>query len=94
MNFHEMLVDLLKDPKDSQNLLNEILSECSTGNLSEQVFLTGLKDVIQAQGGVLKIAAKAQMTPSELERTLNSQQLPPLPTIAKIFKALGFQLKV
>jgi DNA-binding phage protein len=57
-------------------------------------FLQGLRNVVEAQGGVAEIAKRTAIAPETLSKILSSEEAPHLDTFATILKALGCQLSI
>ena len=57
-------------------------------------FLRGLRNVVEAQGGVAEIAKRAAIAPETLSKILSSEEALPLDTFAAILKALGCRLSI
>ena len=78
-----------EDPAYAVQYLNVILREGDQTDL-----LIALRQMAKAYGGVLKIAEKAELNPTQLYRTLSSQGNPEFRSLAAILKAMGLRLAV
>ena len=78
-----------KDPGLAAELLTEILEDGDQGEL-----LVILRQVALAQGGLQKIAEKAEVNSTHIYRTLSETGNPELRTFRAILNALGFRLTV
>ncbi|MCY4552369.1 MAG: helix-turn-helix domain-containing protein, partial [Candidatus Poribacteria bacterium] len=57
-------------------------------------FLRGLRNVVEAQGGVAEVAKRTGMDPETLSKILSSEETLHLDTFATILKALGCRLSI
>lgn len=89
INYQAYLIASLKDPEEAAGYLNAALEG---GNTS--VFLLALQNVVQAQGGVAKIAKKTHKSRTSLYKTLSEKGNPYLETTNDILAVMGMHLKV
>ena len=86
----EAMAELFKeDPANALELLNHILEDGEQGEL-----LITLRQMTKAFGGVQDVAAKANLNPTQLYRTLSAQGNPELRSLFAILKAMGLRLAV
>lgn len=78
-----------QDPALALETINSILED---GDQSELLIV--LRQLAQAFGGVQTVAAKAQLNPTQLYRTLSPQGNPALSSLTAILKAMGMRLAV
>ena len=91
--WHEVLMEDLADPVEAISYLDVSLEEYQIdGDIP--FFLKGIRNVVEAQGGVAAIAKRAAMSPETLSKILSSEEAPYLDTLATIVKALGCQLSI
>ena len=91
--WHEVLMEDLADPAEAIGYLDVSLEEYQMdGDIP--FFLKGIRNVVEAQGGVAAIAKRAAMSPETLSKILSSEEAPHLDTFASILKALGCQLSI
>lgn len=57
-------------------------------------YLTALRKVVEARGGVAAVAQKAQLSRESLYRTLSSRGNPTIRTLSAVLKATGLKLGV
>ena len=57
-------------------------------------FFKGIRNVVEAQGGVAAVAKRAAMSPETLSKILSSEEAPHLDTLAIVLKALGCRLAI
>jgi probable addiction module antidote protein len=79
----------LQDPEFAVAYLNAALEENAP-----EVFLLHLRDVVEAWGGLGKLAADTQLAREALYRMLSTQGNPQLASLDKILHALGLRLAV
>ena len=89
IDYQDYLIESLKDPKEAAGYLNAALAG---GDIS--VFLLALQNVVQAQGGVAKIAEKTNKSRTSLYKTLSQEGNPYLETTNQILAVMGMCLKV
>ncbi len=85
--YHPHLHEELKDPVFALNYLNACIDEYDKG-----VFLLALKHVVDAHGGMAKLAKKTKLNREHLFRLLSKNGNPELKTLQKIAKALGWKV--
>ena len=89
IDYQDYLIKSLKDPEEAAGYLNAALEG---GDIS--VFLLALQNVVQAQGGVTKIAKKAHKSRTSLYRTLSEKGNPYLETTNHILAVMGMHFKI
>jgi DNA-binding phage protein len=57
-------------------------------------FLQGIRDVVEAQGGITELAKRTHMSPDALQKTLSSDKAPHIDTLGTILNALGCRLSI
>jgi DNA-binding phage protein len=91
--WHEVLMEDLADPVEAISYLDVSLEEYQMdGDIP--FFLKGLRNVVEAQGGVASIAKRTAMAPETLSKILSSEKAPHLDTLAAVLKALGCRLAI
>lgn len=91
--WHEVLMEDLADPAEAISYLDVSLEEYQMdGDIP--FFFKGIRNVVEAQGGVAAIAKRAAMSPETLSKILSSEEAPHLDTFATILKALGCRLSI
>lgn len=89
VDYQEYLLDTLKDREEAVGYLNAALEG---GDIS--VFLLALQNVVQAQGGVTRVAQKIHRSRTSMYKTLSRGGNPYLETTNDILVTLGMHLKV
>jgi probable addiction module antidote protein len=84
----DLLVEL-QDPEYASMYLEQTLE---TGDM--QAFLIAMRDVVEARGGVAKIAQSAQMQRQGLYKVLSSRGNPRLATLQGILKSMGLRMAI
>jgi len=77
------------DPAYALELLDSILQDGEQGEI-----LIALRQMTEAFGGVQNVAARANLNPTQIYRTLSEQGNPELSSLAAILKAMGLRLSV
>ncbi len=91
--WHEVLMEDLADPAEAISYLDVSLEEYQMdGDIP--FFLKGIRNVVEAQGGVAAIAKRAAMSPETLSKILSSEKAPQLDTLAAVLNALGCRLAI
>jgi probable addiction module antidote protein len=89
IDYHEYLIESLKDPKEAAGYLNAALND---GDIDG--FLEALRNVVEAHGGMTKLAEKSSKSRNSLYKTVASTGNPYLRNTNEILHALGFHLSV
>lgn len=82
--------DYLKTPEDVAAYLNAVIEEMGD---DPRLLMKAFRNVAEAQGGVSRLAAKANLDRVALSRTLSGRRNPRLDTLAKMSAASGVKLK-
>jgi len=88
-SYQESLIKGLQDPKEAAAYLDAALEEGDRA-----VFLLAIRNVIEALGGMTKIARHTGLNRENLYRVLSEQGNPELNSLEKLLKALGLRLAV
>ncbi|WKZ57687.1 MAG: putative addiction module antidote protein [Bdellovibrionota bacterium] len=86
-NYRTELIKQLKDPNEAAEYLNACFED------SEEVFLLGLRDVVEARGGLTSLARKTELNRENLYRSLSKKGNPKLSSLSSILEAVGIQLQ-
>jgi len=86
-NYHDELLKQLKDPREAAEYLNACFED------SEEVFLLGLRDVVEARGGVGGLSQVTELNRENLYRSLSKKGNPKLSSLSSILEAVGIQLQ-
>lgn len=89
INYQDYLIESLKDPEEAAGYLNAALDG---GDI--EVFLLALHNVVQAQGGVSRLAEKAHKSRTSLYKALSKKGNPYLKSTNEILSAIGLHLAV
>src|SRR3990167_9127498 len=89
VSYQKYLIESLKDPEEAAGYLNAALEERDIG-----VFLLALQNVIQAQGGVSKIAEKSHKSRTSLYKTISKKGNPYLGSVNEILDVMGLHLSI
>ena len=93
INFKDTLIEDLKDPAYARTYLSVALEEYEKDKDSF-AFLTALRDVAEARGGIGRLARKTNLNRENLYKVLSSKGNPRLYTIENILHGMGFRLDV
>lgn len=88
-DYQAYLIESLKDPEEATGYLNAALEG---GDID--VFLLALHHVVQAMGGVSRIAEKSHKSRTSLYKALSKEGNPYLKSISEVLKAIGMHLSV
>ena len=83
------LLNRLKNPRYAEGYLNVTLEDEDRG-----VFLLALSDVVEAYGGMSKVARAAKITREHIYRMLSEKGNPELKTLKNLLNALGLKLAI
>ncbi len=89
VDYQDYLIESLKDPEEAAAYLNAALEENDI-----DLFLVALKKVVQAQGGVGKVAEKTHRGRNSLYKTLSKTGNPYLKSTSDILKAIGMHFSI
>lgn len=93
IDFDKWLLEKLKDPKEAQGFL-EISFEEYEKDDDNKTFLSALRFVVEAHGGLGKLARKTKLSRQHLYKVLSSRGNPQMSTVLSIMNALGFQISI
>ena len=91
--WHEFLIEQLADREEAIGYLQVSLEEYLVDG-DTSFFLKGIRNVVEAQGGIAKIAKQADIAPEALSKFLCSEDTLVLGTLSIILKGLGWQLSI
>lgn len=89
IDYQDYLIQSLKDPTEAAGYLNAALDD---GDIDG--FLEALRNVVEAYGGMTKLAQKSSKGRNSLYKTVVSTGNPYLRNTNEILHALGFHLSV
>jgi probable addiction module antidote protein len=86
VSYKKDLLRRLADPEYAAGYLTACFEE------GEEVFLLGLRDVVEAHGGVGQLARAAKLSRESLYRLLSDKGNPRLSSLSTIMDVLGIEL--
>ncbi len=89
----EYLIERLVDKERAIGYLQAILDDYYIYG-SRTVVLRALETVVEAQGGVSKLAKRIDMDPQLLSKVLSNEDTPLIDAFGIVLKALGYQLAI
>ena len=89
----EYLIEVLADPDEAIGHLEAILEDYQIFQ-NPAVVLDALQTVVEAQGGVSKVAKQIDMDPQLLSKVLSNEDTPLIDALGIVLKALGYQLSI
>lgn len=89
----EYLIERLVDKERAIGYLQAILDDYYIYG-GPAVVLRALDTVVKAQGGVSKLAKRADMDPEMLSKVLSNEDTPLIDAFGIVLKALGYQLSI
>ena len=89
--WHEILMERLSDPEDVIGYLEVSLEEYLEDG-DKAFFLKGIKNVIEAQGGIRSVSEQAGIDPRFLSDIVNNGSIPPFHILNSIFTSFGVVL--
>ena len=92
-NWREYLMERLADPENAINYLDVSLEEYQVDGDTD-FFLMGLRNVVEAQGGVPTFAERTGLEQEILLDLLSNGAAPRIDTFNTIVKALGCRLSI
>ena len=91
--FHEFLMEELANREHAIGYLDVALEEYQEDG-DTSFFLKGIRNVVEAQGGIPEIAKRTHMSPDALQKILSSDKAPHIDTLGTILNALGCRLSI
>jgi len=91
--FKDALLEDLKDPQYAQTYLSVALEEYEQDK-DVSAFLMALRDVVEAKGGITKLAEKTHLNRQSLYKSLSAEGDPKLNTVETVLNGLGYRLSV
>ncbi len=88
-SYHESLIEALKDPLEACAYLNVALEEGDRAH-----FLVALRNVAEAQGGLLALARRAKMNRGHLYHLLSKGGNPEIESLHQILHTFGLDLAI
>jgi|ERR1044071_327704 probable addiction module antidote protein len=88
-SFHEYLIQSLKDPVEAAAYLEVAIED---GDLD--FLLVAIRDVVEAQGGMSRLAKKSKLNRGNLYKMLSKKGNPNIFNVDSVLKALGLRLAV
>jgi len=92
-DYHERLIESLKDRKEAAVYLQVALDEYQNDGNSESL-LIALRNITDAQGGISMLSKKTHLNRQSLYNTLSRRGNPKLRTLGLLIRALGFHLAI
>ena len=86
-NYQDELLRQLKDPTEAAEYLNACYQD------SEEVFLSGLRNVVEARGGVRSVAKLSDLNRENLYRMLSERGNPKFYSLTSILDAVGISIQ-
>jgi probable addiction module antidote protein len=95
IDYHDTLIERLKDHDYAVEYLNTAIEESLKGDEeSQQLFLRSLRNVAEAQGSMSDLAKRASVRRESLYRMLSKNGNPALNTLTALLHAMGFSLSI
>ena len=92
-DYDDYVIEKLKDPAYASAYINVAFEEYFNDDDSE-AFAQSLSYLIQANGGVTKVAEKACLDRKNLYKIFNNEVKPKLETVYKILRAMNYTLVI
>lgn len=86
-SYQNELLKQLKDPSEAAEYLNACYED------SEEVFLLGLRNVVEARGGVRTVAKLSELNRENLYRVLSERGNPKFYSLTSILDAIGISIQ-
>ena len=91
--WRDYLIEKLADPERAIGYLQAILDDYYIYG-GPAVVRDALDTVIEAQGGVSKLAKQSDIDPQVLSKALTNEKTPLIDALGIVLKALGYQLSI
>ena len=89
VSYRKSLLEDLRDPGEAAGYLNAVLE---TGH--REAFLSALRDVAAAQGGISRLARRTKLHRQTLHRMLSKTGNPEIDSLERVLAAMGLRLFV
>lgn len=86
-NYQDELLKQLKDSSEAAEYLNACYED------SEEVFLAGLRNVVEARGGIRSVAKLSELNRENLYRVLSDKGNPTFSSLTSILDAIGISIQ-
>jgi len=87
IKYHDHLIQSLSDPKEAAAYLNAVAEDNNIKSV-----LKAIRNIVEAQGGISKLAEKTNLSRTSLYKTLSEDGNPELITLDIILRAFGIRL--
>ena len=91
--WREFLIEQLADREEAIGYLQVSLEEYLVDG-DTRFFLKGVRNVVEAQGGIAEVAKHADIAPEAVSKFLYSEAPLQLGTLSIVLKALGWRLSI
>lgn len=91
--WRECLIQQINDPKKAIAYLQAILDDYQIYKNSA-VVQRSLQTVVEAQGGISKLAKQAKIEPEDLSNMISDKDIPLIDALGTVLKALGYHLTI
>ena len=92
--WHDYLIErLAADKEEAIGYLDVALEEYQEDG-DTAFFLKGIRNVVEAQGGISELAKRTHMSPDALQKILSSDKAPHIDTLGTILNVLGCRLSI
>ncbi|MDM8539335.1 putative addiction module antidote protein [Desulfobacterales bacterium HSG17] len=92
-NYRDFVTQKMQNPDEAAEYLRCSLDEYFKDGNTE-AFLTAIRTVAEAQGGMTKLSKNAELNRQSLYRTLSKKGNPRISTLRAILNSLGFRLSI
>lgn len=91
--WNEYLIEVLADQAEAIGHLEATLEDYQIFR-NPAIVRDALRTVVEAQGGVAKVAKQIGMDPQILSKALSNDDMPLIDALGVVLKALGYQLSI
>ena len=92
-DYDEYVIEKLKDPEYASAYIN-VAFEGYFNDDDSEAFAHSLSYLIQANGGVTKVAKKANLDRKNLYKIFNNEVKPKLETVYKLLRAMNYTMVI
>ena len=92
-DYRDFVTERMRDTDEAEEYLRYSLDEYFQDGNTE-AFLTAIRTVAKAQGGMTKLSKQTDLNRQTLYRTLSSKGNPRINTLRSILHSLGFRLSI
>ena len=93
-SYHDDLIESLQNDSELLSTYLQVTMEDYQESRDMKSFLVSLRNIVEAKGGIAKLAEKTKLNRQALYKTLSLNGNPRFETLDTIIRALGFEISI